>query len=166
MDFHLILLSFILGLSSCSSNNEVDFSNVYKEAYEYIQKDSINVGLKIAVSDSIIDLDRAWNLELEDYPVIKDELDQYRAKHGYKYFKPYYSFALHELHEDYKQHPQMILFFSQIENCTLRADLYMFNPQYQYRNDLYIWGECTEYLFIINKNMQIEKVLKRLVILN
>jgi len=166
MNFYLILLSLFLSLSSCCSDNRVDFSNVYKEAYEYVQKDSINVGLKIAVSDSIIDLDRAWNVELENYPAIKDELEQYRAKCGYKYFKPYYFFALHELHEDYKQHPQMILFFSQIENHALRADLYMFNPQYQYRNDLYVWGECTEYLFIINRNMQIEKVLKRLVILN
>lgn len=165
-------INFILILICCSlrtlaqDNDNINASIIYRHVFEYIQQDGINAKFNIAVSDSIIDLDKNWNIELGEYRNEELMLNQYESNLKCEYFKPYYSATLFSLHEANKHNPQLILFFSPIENHILRADLHSFNSQYQYRNELYIWGECIEYLFLLKEDGNIKKVFKQKVLLN
>ena len=144
-------------------NEKYDIPILYDYVYNYIKHDSINVGKRIAVSDSIIDLDRIW--DIKDIVGEKD-VNSCREEKEYEYFKPYHSFLLTKLHEANKLEPDMILFFSPIENDMLQVDLYSFESSFQYNYDLYMWGECVQYLFILNKKGEIDKVLKQRLYLN
>lgn len=167
MKLRILVLFLVCCLKAEAQSNSVEAnSNIYQRAFEYIKQDSINVGINIAVSDSIVDLD--WNGfdGLDEYKDENADLDNCRNRQVNKNIKPYYSPALHELHNSNKHAPQKILFFSPIENNLLRADLHVFNLQYLYNNDWYIWGECIEYLVLLDENGHCKKVLKRRVILN
>ena len=118
MKLRILVLFLVCCLKAEAQSNSVEAnSNIYQRAFEYIKQDSINVGINIAVSDSIVDLD--WNGF--------DGLDEYKDEN---------------------------------------ADLHVFNLQYLYNNDWYIWGECIEYLFLLDENGHCKKVLKHRVILN
>lgn len=165
MRIHFILIIVCCSLRTLAQDNDnINASIVYRHAFEYIQQDNAN--LNIAVSDSIIYLNKAWNIESGGCRNEESMLNQYEDNLKCEYSKPYYSAALFNLHEANKHNPQMVLFFSSMENHMLRADLHIFNSQYQYRNELYIWGECIEYLFLLKEDGNIKKVFKQKVLLN
>ena len=97
---------------------------LYLAAYNYIVNDSVNQNKKIIVSDSIIDLDRFWfSQDLENFPVEKEKLEQYRVDKGFNWFETYYSHCIDSLFCKKNQQANNILFFSPIEDNILRADV-------------------------------------------
>lgn len=155
-----------------AQNGHQKESTMYMAAYEYIICDSINFGRLISVSDSIVDLDRYWSSGLEEFPNEKNILNQYRSKKGYRYFDTYYSQSLDSLfHNRQMNQSNTILFFSQIEDCILRADLLTFSSKQICKvkkkdYNAYFWGTGFEYLFLFNANGVIKIVLRQEIIYN
>ncbi|NDP22618.1 MAG: hypothetical protein GZ091_16285 [Paludibacter sp.] len=161
-----ILSSWLANYPIAAQNCERD-SLLYLTAFNYILKDSINHNNSIAVSDSIIDLDRFWfSKGLENFPNEKELLNQYRANKGYKWFKPYHSKLINLLFCRQKNE-QKVLFFSPIENNILRADLLPINQRskdiFDY-NKLASFTEGYQYLFIFNNSKTIKLALCRKII--
>lgn len=149
-------------------------SIIYMTAYKYIINDSINQNKLMVVADSIVDLDRYWVDGLEELPEERKILAQYKDKQRERYFiaSTYYSPLLATLfpNQDVKR-SNNILFFSNIDNMMLRADVNFFDKKCmseceKFRYEAYMWGTSHEYLFIFNEDCIIKKVLWREVILN
>lgn len=149
-------------------------SVIYTNAYRYIIKDSTNLNKSIILSDSIVDLDKYWSSGLDSFPKEKEILNQYRERKKYQYFKAFFSQVLNSLSNEHKtshHSNSVILFFSKIENYTLRADVLPLDNKYtdqtrifDYTN--YDFGEGYEYLFILNPDGSIKLALKQQVIRN
>ena len=74
MKLRILVWFLVCCLNAEAQSNSVEAnSNIYQRAFEYIKQDSINVGINIAVSDSIVDLD--WNGF--------DGLDEYKDENGH-----------------------------------------------------------------------------------
>lgn len=149
-------------------------SIMYMSAYRYILNDSINRNKLVAVADSIVDLDRYWMTGLEQYPEEQKKLACYREKQMKRIFTAtaFYSPLLASLfHDQDVMHSNTILFFSEIADLMLRADINFFDKGYvgdyeKFNYEAYIWGISYEYLFIFNEDGTIKKVLRRELILN
>ncbi len=116
---------FVCLTSAGQINCEKDFF-LYFEAYNHIVKLRENKIKIIAVSDSIVDLDRYWiSPELEKYPIAKRQLNTFRENKKYVWTEPYYCSCLDALCT--KEHSTTsathILFFSQVEDNILLAEL-------------------------------------------
>jgi hypothetical protein len=141
-------------------------SIMYMVTYNYIINDSINIDKAIAVSDSIVDLDRFWFSNDVECPVEKERLKQYRAKKQYVWFNPFYSSCLNSL---FCKNPlsNNILFFSQIENNMLRADILPYRDKYVSQCDKFNYDKIAFqnigyiYLFIFTPKGAIKSVLQK-----
>lgn len=155
--FALLLLLFLCNgriHSQCVDNQD---TVLYKEAYDYIVNDSININKEIAVSDSIVDLDRDWfSHHLTDFPIEKKILDQYREKKKFIWLESFYSPCLASIFCK-REISKYVLFFSQIEDNMLRADLLPSKKQFNC-TDIYNYDKMASltegwiYLFIFNND--------------
>ena len=132
----------------------------YIIAYNFIINDSINQEKSIAVSDSIVDLDRFWTQELQDFPKEQQKLKQYRKNKGFIWSDPFYSPCLAKLFSPKNECANNVLFFSTIEDNMLIVDLLPYTEQFDkfnYDNMAFINTGRT-YLFIFCKNGSIRAV--------
>lgn len=96
MRIHFILIVVCCSLRTLAQDNDnINVSIVYRHAFEYIQQDNAN--LNIAVSDSIIYLNKAWNIESGGCRNEESMLNQYEDNLKCENSKPYYSAALFNL---------------------------------------------------------------------
>lgn len=151
----IIVLFTLLSAISMAQTNCSQGSVMYLTAYNYIIRDSVNQGKTIAVSDSIVDLDRFWfSQDIADYPTEKEILDQYRADKKFVWKDAYYSPCLASLFCRKKTMPKNILFFSKIENNMLRVDLLPYKQQSNRFDYVKMASQNVGqiYLFIFNEN--------------
>jgi len=166
----------VIGLYTCDAlkglclAEQYDCGNdgiLYLAAYNYILNDSINHNEKIAVCDSIIDLDRFWfSQDMKDFPIEKENIDKYRAAKEFKWDKPYYSYYIDSLFCEKNKQANNILFFSQIEDNMLRTDILPHKrcvDKFNY-NAMAFQNIGLVYLFIFDKNNTIKIVLSREII--
>lgn len=109
----------VYGQSNCDSD-----SIRYRIAYNYVVNDTVNQGKIIAVSDSIVDIDRHWDKkELENLEDVQRKLSRY-MENKYTWFPSYYSSCIAAMFGDKnKLSSNHVLFFSQIEDGILFANL-------------------------------------------
>jgi len=121
----IIILLFLLWDSPIIAQNDWKKDSVlYLNAYNYIINDSINQNKEIAVSDSIVDLDRFWfSQDIKNFFIEKEKVNRYRSTKDFRWFKPYYSYYIDSLFCKKNQQSNNILFFSQIEDNMLRVDV-------------------------------------------
>lgn len=134
----------------------------YSIAYNYIANNYPNGSNKIIVSDSIIDLDRFFGAKgLTDFPEEKEKLNQYREKKNYIWFEPFYSSCLASMFSIKDTAARNILFFSQIEDNILIAEvfpLFLMPNHIKKRLNIFRYNEVSfqntsiYYLFIFDKN--------------
>lgn len=149
------ILHIIFFLSFISGSAQVDCgrdSIKYINALNYVINDAANDDKTIEVSDSIIDLDRFWFSEfLIDYPIEKAMVDQYRSRKSFVWFNPFYSPCIASLFSRMNC-ANNVLFFSNIEDNILRADLLPIkNRRDKYHYDKiasFVTG--TAYLFVFD----------------
>jgi len=160
----LALFIFYSGIM-CAQHNCTQDSMAYSIAYDYIMNDSINKGQIIAVSDSIIDLDRYWySRELDSFPEEKRKLNQYRASKKFIWFTPYYSQCLSSLFCQTKDKSAIkVIFFSQIEDNMLLVDLLPRKKHYNmFRySEMAFQNEGMTYLFIFSEEGLLKVVISR-----
>jgi hypothetical protein len=164
--FCLILYSFsylivIQAQSDCGQD-----SIKYLIAYNYIVNDYVTKGKTITVSDSIIDLDRFWfSEELKNYPEEQRRLNQYRENKGFIWSDPFYSSCITSMFPVRNVLANNILFFSQIEDDILLADVFPYkNTFINWKSDKYdrdrmfnynqisMFTVVNKYLFIFDKD--------------
>jgi len=142
-------------------------SVLYLAAYNYILNDSVNQNKKIAVSDSIVDLDRFWfSQDLKNFTIEKEKVDQYRSAKKFMWTKPYYSYFIDSLFCKNKKQANNVLFFSQIEDNMLRVDILPKKrcvDKFDY-NAVAFQNIGRIYLFIFDKNGNIKKTFSREII--
>ena len=120
---------FVFGVICFASTGQVNCERdflFYSKAYDYITKLQENKTKIIAISDSIIDLDRYWDSpKLEMYPKEKERLNSFRENKGYVWSKPYYCSCIDFLRtkEDSATQITHVLFFSPIDDNILLAEL-------------------------------------------
>ena len=121
----IIILSILLWNCSIKAQNDCERNAVmHLAAYNYIVNDSINQNKEIVVSDSIVDLDTYWFFsKLIDFPEEKRKLEQNRENKNYIWNEPVYSPCLSSLFCRKNNSAKNVIFFSQIEDNMLRADL-------------------------------------------
>jgi hypothetical protein len=165
-----ILMIILFCLSCCNiivakANCQQD-SVRYMAAYNYIVNDSINQGKIIAVSDSIVDLDRYWfSGDIETYPKEKEMINQYRMNKKYIWFDTFYSQLLVSLFCK-KGASNHVLFFSTIEDNILRADILPGKREtnlFDY-NKIAFQTEGYIYLFLFNVDGTIKLAIQRKII--
>lgn len=148
----IMILSILLWNYSAMAQTDCGQDTImYSMAYNYIINDSVNQNKKIEVSDSIVDLDRFWFSQyMNNFPIEKEKLDQYRANKNYKWFESYYSPCIASLFCKKNQQSNNILFFSQIEDNMLRVDILPKKPQNNKisYNDLAFQNTGQIYLFL------------------
>jgi hypothetical protein len=124
------------------------------------------------VSDSIVDLDRlGFTVLSKCYPNAKKSIDGYRAGKKYAYFRTYYSPCIASWFCHHEERANYILFFSQIEDNILRADLLFYDSRYiskecKFDNSAYYFGVGSEYLFLFGKDEKMKIALKQEMIYN
>lgn len=173
----IFMLCYCFQYVVCQNTWERD-STMYMTAYQHIKNDSIFSGKLIAVADSIVDLDRyCLDCLKEDFPEECKKLDQYRKNKKYPYYYMYYSYfytyyspllAFLFRNQDVEQ-ASVILFFSNVEDLMLRADIHFYDKKYiseKFRSEQYIWGISYRYLFIFDENATLRKVVRGDVQLN
>lgn len=144
---------------SCDQN-----SVKYLMAYNHIINDSINQGKIIAVSDSIVDLDRYWfSGELKEFPEHQKKLNQYRANRGFTWFTTFYSPCLRALFGDKNPLANHVIFFSKVEDNMLLADLLPHFKQFDKFNydKMAFQNVGWTYLFIFNNKGELKVVFNR-----
>ena len=152
----LLLICFFYNCFVIHSQSNCDQDSVkYLIAYNYIINDSVNKENKMTVCDSIVDLDRFWfSRNLTDFPQEKKILDQYRENKKFIWFEPFYSPCLASIFCK-KGMSKHVLFFSQIEDNMLRADLLPSKKQFNC-TDIYNYHKMASftegriYMFIFN----------------
>ncbi|MDD3036925.1 hypothetical protein [Bacteroides sp.] len=145
---------------------------MYMTAYQYIKNDSFFSGKLVAVADSIVDLDRyEYDCLKEEFPEEYEKLKVYRKNKKYPYLHTYYSYfytyyspllAFLFRGQDIER-ASAILFFSNIEDLMLRADVEIYDKRYisnKFKYEQYMWGISYGYLFIFDKNATLRKVLR------
>lgn len=136
----------------------------YLAAYNYIINDSINQGKIIAVSDSIIDLDRYWfSEELKSFPIEQEILNKYRENKNFTWFTTFYSSFLSVLFKDKNQLANYVIFFSKVEDNMLLADLLPHTRQFDKFNydEMAFQNVGRTYLFFFGKNGGLKAVFSR-----
>lgn len=138
----------------------------YKEAYNYILSDSINQGKDIFVSDMIVDMDRFYfKSNVENDSILSDIINSLTK---YYWFDEFSSREIKELFRKQNKNAESVLFFSLIEENTLRADLF-FNRKNK-KEFRYNWlsnynvEEVYAYLFYFDETGKIKKVYRTTVI--
>lgn len=157
----------------CQSRWQKD-SLMYMAAYKYIINDSINKDKLIVVADSIVDLDRYWVTGLEQFPEEQKKLIQYKEKQMKRIFttSTFCSPLLACLFREQDVNgSNTILFFSEIADLILRADINFYDKKIigeydKFNYEAYLWGISYEYLFIFNQDGTLRKALRRKMILN
>jgi len=155
----------------CSGNNlniedsikidENDFFK-YKEAFNYILSDSINLGKEIFVSDTIIDMDRFYfKDEVKDDTTLTNIIDSLTK---YTWFENFSSDEIQNIFGKQNKSAESILFFSLIEKNTLRADLFFERKslnEFKYNNlSNYNVNEIFSYLFFFDEFGKIKKAYR------
>jgi len=118
----------------------------YLIAYDYIVNDFVTKGEIVMVSDSIIDLDRYWfSEELKNFPEEQRKMNQYRVNKGFVWSDPFYSSCITSMFPIKEILPNRILFFSQIEDNILLADLLPLNRYNPYikQSDRFNYAKMT-----------------------
>lgn len=147
----------------------------YLIAYNYIVNDYVTKGKTITVSDSIIDLDRNWfSEELKKFPKEQRKLNQYRANKGFIWSDPFYSSCIASMFPVKDVSANNILFFSQIEDDILLADVLPYkNVFINWKSDKYnrdrmfnyklisIFTVVNQYLFIFDEDGTLKLSLNR-----
>lgn len=148
----------------------MDILVYYRNACNYIAKDSVVENKTIAVADSIVDL--IWVSVKPEKDCLEKKIFKEFYMNKYDFFEPYFSPVLSSLSSGQeKRESQWVVFFSKLKNNTLRADLFS-SPQSsigikaKFNYNSYCFGESYEYLFIFDTNGSITKVIRRKVILN
>lgn len=161
-------LFFLIYLCSYFTANAQFYNNLdsdrYLMAYNYIINDSINQGKIIAVSDSIIDLDRYWfSEELKKFPIEQERLNEYRENKNYTWFTTFYSSCLSMLFKDKNQLANHVIFFSKVEDNMLLADLLPHTRQFDKFNydEMAFQNVGRTYLFIFGKKGGLKAVFSR-----
>ena len=154
-------------------NCERDFL-FYSKAYDYIIQLQENKTKIIAISDSIIDLERYWDSPiLEKYPAEKEKLNSFRKNKKYVWSEPYYCSCIDSLRTKKNKATPIthVLFFSPIDGNILLAELlpcfntFIVNAKkidcsfVSYEN-LSIFTSVNRYLFIFNNDGSINLFLK------
>jgi hypothetical protein len=154
--FNIFCGFFLLYCTTSVSQNDCNFdSTIYIAAYNHILNDSINKNKNIAVCDSIIDLDRFFFSDyLENFPIEREILKQYRANKKFIWFDTYYSQCIDSLFCKLNKLSKNVLFFSNIEDNMLIVELIpqiwqknkfsykemsLFNTGYMY---LFLFTDC------------------------
>lgn len=140
---------------------EQDFSK-YLKVKNYIEHDSLTQNRELYFSEYLVDLDRFWFLEdLNNFPCLKKKIE-YLSKNKFKWFEDYYSKNLHQLWGVQNSKAKSILFFSKIEENTLRVDLFLTknHPSYFKYDQLTTtpMDKVFAYLFFFNEEGEIHKV--------
>ena len=167
----ILMLCYCFQYVVCQTTWQKD-STMYMTAYQHIKNDSIFSGKLIAVTDSIVDLDRyCLDCLKKEFPEEYEKLKVYRKNKKYPYFYSYYSYfytyyspllAFLFRNQDVEQ-ASAILFFSNIEDLMLRADVNFYDKTYisnKFKYEEYIWGISYEYLFIFDENATLRKVVR------
>jgi hypothetical protein len=138
----------------------------YKDAYNYVLSDSVNQRKSIFVSDVIVDMDRVY---FKDY-VKNDSALTYiiNSLTKHYWFDNFSSFEIKELFKEQNKNAESILFFSLIEQNTLRVDLF-FNRKNK-KEFRYNWlsnydvEEVYAYLFFFDEMGKIKHVYRTKII--
>lgn len=142
-------------------------SIMYKQAYQYIVNDSINIGKTIAVSDSIEDLDWHFFSQNMDTP-LREWADKYREKRTFLIDFAYYSKCLKSLFSPKNMNATHTLFFSGVKYNMILADLFpcpkeikmSANKRFEMDSFTYWFpnGIVYSYLFVFNDDYSLKKV--------
>jgi hypothetical protein len=144
----------------------------YAQAYDYIMNDTVNKGRLIVVSDSIVDLDRDYFFSSSLDSIERKKLECYRGEKNYKWFVPYHSNCIASWFPTKNANAEYVLFFSQVEDKMLRADLLPFNKayvgiRYMFWYKQYHFLEGYIYLFIFDSdNLSLKKAARSDIIFN
>lgn len=138
----------------------------YLIAYNYIITDSINNNEVIAVSDSIVDIDRElFPDKLINFPEEKEKLNKYRENKAYIWDASYYSPCLNVLFCK-NNNASKVLFFSKIEDNMLLADLLPYKDKFSMFNYDRMASQNIglTYLFILGSDGEIKGFFKHSII--
>jgi hypothetical protein len=148
-------------------------SAMYSFAYSYIMNESVNINMKIIVSDSIIDLYSGWfSNDLIDFPEVKERMKQYWLNKNFIPFPPFYSSCIASMFYIKDTSANSILFFSPIKDNALLVEIYSLNRYNPYKRlfNGFVYNEVSRqttgqhYLFIFNKDSTIKNVFSHEVI--
>jgi hypothetical protein len=121
MKYLLFIISFLASNNIVSQTNCNKDSSLYLSAFYYIiQLENKNIEL----SDSIVDIDRFYFSDLlVDFPTEKEKIKKYRSAKDFTWFNSYFCEYLHNLKCQEEFNGNNVLFFSQIEDNILIAEL-------------------------------------------
>ena len=162
----IIFFLFYCNIYVCTQDICVKDIIKYKEAYNYLIKDSIMDDKSLFVSDTVVDMDRFYfHADVIDYPEIKTTIDSLKK---YTWNKGFSSEQLREVWKNQNPYSESILFFSLVEKNTLRADLFINRyslANFNYDDIIYFnRDKVYAYLFVFNKQNKLERVFRREII--